>query len=134
MIIVDTNVIAYLFLGGEKTPQARAVFRKDPRWAAPILWRSEFRNVLAKYLRQGQLVLADAQELIREAETIIEGSEYLPDSDRVMGLVNASNCSAYDCEFVALAEEIGIPLVTSDRQILSDFPTVAVSLDAFVAD
>ena len=37
MIVVDTNIIAYLLLGGEKTHQAREVFQKDSAWAAPIL-------------------------------------------------------------------------------------------------
>lgn len=131
MIVVDTNVIAYLLLGGEKTPQARAALRKDPVWAAPILWQSEFRNVLAMYLRQGQLVLSDALELVAEAESLLSGSEYRVESGQVLSLVAVSRCSAYDCEFVALAQELGVPLVTSDRQLLGAFPSVAVALDSF---
>lgn len=131
MIVVDTNVIAYLLLGGEKTPQARAALRKDPVWAAPILWQSEFRNVLAMYLRQGQLVLSDALELVAEAESLLSGSEYRVESGQVLSLVAVSPCSAYDCEFVALAQELGVPLVTSDRQLLGAFPSVAVALDSF---
>lgn len=131
MIVVDTNVIAYLLLGGEKTPQARAALCKDPVWAAPILWRSEFRNVLAMYLRQGQLVLSDALELAAEAESLLSGSEYRVESGQVLSLVSASPCSAYDCEFVALAQELGVPLVTSDRQLLAAFPSVAVAVDSF---
>ena len=49
-----------------------------------------------------------------------------------MDLAAASTCSAYDCEFVALAQNLGAPLVTVDRQILSQFPEIAVSLDAFI--
>jgi PIN domain. len=131
VIVVDTNVIAYLLLGGEKTPQARAALRKDPVWAAPILWQSEFRNVLAMYLRQGQLVLSDALELVAEAESLLSGSEYRVESGQVLSLVAVSPCSAYDCEFVALAQELGVPLVTSDRQLLGAFPSVAVALDSF---
>ncbi len=131
MIVVDTNVIAYLFLGGEKTLQARQTLQKDPQWAAPILWRSEFRNVLAMYLKRGQLVLADALELVAEAESLLDGSEYRVESGQVLNLASTSPCSAYDCEFVALAQELGVPLVTSDAQLLKSFPSVAVALDAF---
>ena len=131
MIVVDTNVIAYLLLGGEKTPQARAALREDPVWAAPILWCSEFRNVLAVYLRHGQLVLSDALELVATAESLVSGSEYQVESGRVLSLVAASSCSAYDCEFVALAQDLGVSLVTSDRQVLEAFPSVAVALDSF---
>jgi len=131
VIVVDTNVMAYLFLGGEKTPQARSTLRKDPVWAAPILWRSEFRNVLAMYLRQGRLGLSDAFELVREAESLLNGSEYQVESGKVLNLVSSSRCSAYDCEFVVLAQDLGVRLVTSDKRILEDFPSVAVSMDTF---
>jgi predicted nucleic acid-binding protein len=131
MIVVDTNVVAYLLLGGAKTPGARLAFRKDPVWAAPILWRSEFRNVLAAFLRRGSLSLSDAIEVMREAETLFRGAEYGVDSGQVLNLVAESGCSAYDCEFVALARQLGVPLLTSDAEILKEFPQTATSLEAF---
>jgi len=131
MIVVDTNVVAYLLLGGEKTPGARLAFRKDPVWAAPILWRSEFRNVLAAYLRRAALSLSDAIEVMREAETLFRGAEYSVDSGQVLKLVSESGCSAYDCEFVALAQQLGASLLTSDAEILKEFPQTATSLEAF---
>ncbi len=131
MIVVDTNTVAYLLLGGEKTPAARRAFRKDPAWAAPILWRSEFRNVLAAYLRRGTLNLPDALEIMREAETLFRGTEYSVESGQVLRLVSESNCSAYDCEFVALAQQLSIPLLTSDAQILREFPQTATAPETF---
>ena len=44
----------------------------------------------------------------------------------------ATKCSAYDCEFVALAHANGVRLLTVDRQILHEFPEVAISLKEFV--
>ena len=131
MIVVDTNAVAYLLLGGEKTPEARLAFRKDPAWAAPLLWRSEFRNVLAVYLRRRRLGLMDALEVMREAEALFRGAEYSVESGQVLKLVSASGCSAYDCEFVALAQQLGVPLLTSDAEILRQFPQTAISLEAF---
>ena len=49
-----------------------------------------------------------------------------------MGLVASSDCSAYDCEFIALAQEHRVPLVTMDRQLLRDFPDQTVALQKFV--
>ncbi len=131
MIVVDTNVVAYLLLGGEKTPGARLAFRKDPVWAAPLLWRSEFRNVLAAYLRRGRLSLVDALEVVREAEALFRGFEYSVESGHILKLASESACSAYDCEFVALAQQLNVPLVTSDAEILKEYPQTAISLEAF---
>ena len=91
-----------------------------------MLWRSEFRNVLAGYLRRGSLALGDSFDIHRRAQSVIADSVEV-DSDLVLELVSASRCSAYDCEFVALALELEVPLVTADRQLLQSFPRIAVS-------
>ena len=57
--------------------------------------------------------------------------EYSVVSHRVLQLATDSGCTAYDCEFVALAQDLRVPLVTTDGKILRAFPTVAVSLEAF---
>jgi len=62
----------------------------------------------------------------------MKGWEYEVASFQVMELVASSECSAYDCEFVALAEDLGIPLVTVDKIILKEFPQIAVSLDKYI--
>lgn len=132
MIVVDVNVIAYLVIDGERSAEARATLERDPEWSAPLLWRSEWRNVLAGYLRRGSMDHSSALENVRYAETLVRGREYVVDGRRVMSLVMRSTCSAYDCEYVALADALGIPLVTADRRVLADFPDVALSLEAFV--
>ena len=133
MIVVDTNQLAYLLLGGAQTAAVRAVYDADPDWMAPMLWRSEFRSILAQYLRVKQLTLSNALEAQALAEEMMEGRELVDDSEAVLRLLAQSTCSAYDCEFVALAQELGVPLVTSDQQVLKAFPGVARSAAAFVA-
>jgi predicted nucleic acid-binding protein len=131
VIVVDTSLIAYLLIQGEHSIKARGVLRKDPEWSAPLLWRSEFRNVLALYMRQGVLSAGEALQLAREAEALLKGFEYQVEASEVLSLVAASKCSAYDCEFVALARHLALPLVTTDRQVLSEFPALAVRPEVF---
>ena len=128
MIVVDTNVLAYLWLPGDRTPQAETLLRRDPDWNAPLLWRSEFRNVLAGCLRRGDLDLETALQIADEAEGQMRGREFAVPSAEVLARVAASKCSAYDCEFVVLAEELAVPLVTSDEKLLRSFPSVARKL------
>jgi len=128
MIVVDTNVLAYLYLPGEFTTAAEALLEHDANWTAPILWRSEFRNILAGYMRRKTLTLDQAYMLQSEAEGLLSGSEYEVDSHKVFELVRDSDCSAYDCEFIALAQTLETKLVTMDAKLLKAFPKVAVQL------
>ena len=130
MIVVDTNVLAYLYLPSEHTAAAEALLEREPEWAAPMLWRSEFRNILAGYMRRKAISFEHANSVSREAEALLEGSEFEVDSLSVLELVRDSNCSAYDCEFVALAIKLNTPLVTMDKKLLRAFPKRAVMLSA----
>lgn len=130
MTVVDSNVVAYLYLPGEYTAAAEALLERDPDWAAPLLWRSEFRNILAGYLRRQTLDFDQVCSLQNEAEGLLAGSEFEVDSQAVLELVRDSDCSAYDCEFVALAIRLDTKLVTMDRKLLKAFPTRAVALTA----
>lgn len=130
MIVVDSNVIAYLYLPGEHTEKAEALLEQDADWAAPLLWRSEFRNILAGFMRRKALAFEAARELQMEAEGLLAGAEHEVDSRLVLELVRDSDCSAYDCEFVSLAMTLGTRLVTADRKLLAAFPNHAVALPA----
>jgi len=131
VIIADTNLIAYLLIRGQNTAEAEAVFRKDSQWAAPRFWRSEFRNVLVLSLRHKLIEMEDALEAMEQAERLIGGQEFEVESSRVLRLAATSGCSAYDCEFVVLAQNLGVPMVTSDRELIAKFKPTVVSMAAF---
>jgi predicted nucleic acid-binding protein len=130
MIVVDTNILAYLYLPGERTADAEALFEQDPEWAVPVLWRSEFRNILAGYIRRKTITFDQACSLQSEAESLLSGSEFEIDSSAVLKLVRDSDCSAYYCEFVALAIKLNTKLVTADKKLLRSFPANTIALTA----
>ena len=133
MIVVDTNVIASLWVPNDADEMAYKILEKDADWIAPLLWRSEFRNVLAIYLRADILNLSIALQAIEEAEQLMGSKQFEVNSTQVLSLVSDSSCSSYDCEFVALADDLDVKLVTFDKKILKEFPEMGVSPEDFIA-
>jgi predicted nucleic acid-binding protein len=132
VIVADTNVLVYFCVPGEETRHAEAAYRLDPDWAAPVLWRSEFSNALALYVRKGFLSLAEAILTLEKAELMMLRFTREVDPRDVLRLATESGSSAYDCEFVALAQQLGVPLVTSDRRLAARFRPDAIHLRDFV--
>lgn len=130
MIVVDANILAYYYLPGQFTTAARALMQEEPDWAAPLLWRSELRSVLTGYLRREELNVQDVLRIQWEAEDLMSDNEYEVDSRSVLDLVYRCDCSAYDCEYVALATQLGTRLVTTDARVLHAFPHVAAPLSS----
>ncbi len=131
MIIADANLIVYLLVRGRYTEEAEAVYRKDPKWSAPRLWRSEFRNLLVLYLHRKLIGMDEAFDTMEQAERLMGGQEFEVESSRVLRLAAASGCSAYDCEFVVLARDLGVPLVTTDSALIASFKPTVVSMRTF---
>ena len=132
MIVVDTNIISYLYITGDRSQQSEDLLSSDSNWVAPILWRSEFRNVLAQYLRKNLLNIDEILLIIQQAEKLLTDHEYEISSAHIMQLVKSSQCSAYDCEFVALAQYLDVPLITTDKKILREFPEIAQTAESYL--
>ena len=130
MIVVDVNVLAYLLIPGKFTESAERWLEQDPAWAVPRLWRSELRNILANYLRAGQMDLADASVIFQRASELVGTEEYEVETADVLRLSKVSPCSAYDCEYVALAEFLDLMLVTADVKLAKSFPRRTTLLSA----
>jgi predicted nucleic acid-binding protein len=132
MIVVDVNVLVYLWLPDPLSVAAMGCYARDPQWAAPLLWRSEFCNVLALYLRKGLLDMTAAKAAYHNAEITLKEQEFAVTVEEVLNLVSQSTCTSYDCEYVALAQRLGVKLVTKDAKLIKAFPRVAIDLEVFV--
>lgn len=132
MIVVDTNVLTYLYIQGPYTELAERLWKQDSDWIAPLFWRSEFSNVIASYMSFKSMSLARGLELAAKAESQMSGHEYDVSSESVLKSASASKRSAYDCEFITLAQDFGVPLVTTDNDLVKSFPKIAIHLRAFV--
>ena len=128
MIVVDTNIIAYLYIEGNFTQQARMIYKQDSNWVAPYLWRSEFRNILTIYLRRNILTLEECQNFIGSATELLQNGEFEPDSSDVLKLADSCSLSVYDCEYIVLARNLSLKLVSNDQKIIKEFPNDTIDL------
>ncbi|MEQ8514344.1 MAG: type II toxin-antitoxin system VapC family toxin [Chromatocurvus sp.] len=132
MIVADTNTIAYLYLPTEQTEDVVALLHRDPHWIVPLLWRSEFRNVLALYVRKSIIDLNTAMEMQAQAERQLADNEYTANSMDVLALAGETGCSTYDCEFVSLAKSLNLQLITGDRKLILTFPGIAMTAGEYL--
>jgi predicted nucleic acid-binding protein len=126
VIVADTNLIAYLLIPGEQSALSDSVLMKDAAWSAPLLWRSELRNVLSLCMRHQAMTLLQAQQTITKAESFLQHNEFAVPSDLILTLTSQKAISAYDAEFIALAEQLQVKLVTFDKALIRLFPKIAV--------
>jgi len=127
MIVVDSNIIAYLMIPSDRTKEIEKLLLKDSEWIAPLLWRSEFRNILTLYMKQSQMSLILAEQTIARAENLLSEREYGVLSSDVLVLTYEKSLSAYDAEYVVLAINFGVPLITVDKKLLKEASEYAVS-------
>jgi predicted nucleic acid-binding protein len=133
VIVTDTNTIAYLYLPSDYCDDVETLLTKDADWIAPLLWRSELRNILALYMRNGLISFGDAVDVQQQAEVLMDGNEYEISSLEVLQIANDSGSSAYDSEFVCLAKNTESKLITADKKILKAFPEIAFTVKDFLA-
>lgn len=133
MIVADTNTIAYLYLPSDYSDDVEALMLQDADWMAPILWRTEHRNILAVYVQNGRISIENAIEIQQQAETLLSGNEYEVNSLDVLQIASESGCTAYDAEFICLAKNMGNRLITADKKILKTFPEIASTARNFIS-
>ena len=125
MIVVDATVVAgFLFSGDQFHAQADAVRLKDADWHCPELVFSEVRSVGMKHHQKGDTLDATIARCNLTAATV---SVYRMHSHSVLHAANEGSVWVYDAEYVALARQLQVKLVTTDKKILAQFPAVAVS-------
>lgn len=127
MLAVDTNVLAYLLLEGDRTADAQALYAADADWRSEGFLLIEFCNILATYRRRGALAGDAAAELLDTAQRVISGLVNLPHG-RALALAAEYGVSAYDARFLGAAQVLGTKLVTEDAKLRAAAPALTRSL------
>lgn len=121
MVLVDTNILAYLMIDGDRTSAAQALFARDPDWRSETFILVEFTNVVSTYVRtkalthkQGWALLAEAQEIFPSLVSVPHAQAY--EAAMEFGV------SAYDGRFIAIAKQMKSKLVTEDVKLRAAVP------------
>ncbi len=126
MIVVDTNVIAYLLIEGEFTETVTKLRHEESEWIAPRLWLDEFLNILATSERRSIMSPEIADKTLALACELMEGHSYDLPAQRILATARRTSCRAYDSQYVCLAEDLGLKLYTYDSRILANCPDLAI--------
>jgi predicted nucleic acid-binding protein len=127
MIVIDTNILAYLLIEGDRTIDAQALFKKDAEWRSDGFVLIEFSNILATYQRLGALSRSTAEALLANAEQIVSGLLNVPHG-RALKLAVDFGVSVYDARFLGAAQSLGTRLITEDTKLRAAAPALTRSL------
>ena len=133
MLVIDTNILAYLLLIGDRTKEAQALLARDPDWRSDYFVLVELTNVLVTCMRTRGLPSTRAAGLLSEAEEIMrDGLQSIPHAD-ALALAGRHAVSAYDARFLAAAQSLGARLVTEDARLRAAAPALTMSLTEALA-
>ena len=97
------------------------------------LWRHEYLNVLATFVRNGGATITDGQSLWRRGVDLFGAREQSVDMESALVLATGNRISAYDAQYIALAQQLQTFCVTEDQRLLKIFPTLTRTMQAFGA-
>jgi predicted nucleic acid-binding protein len=123
-IVVDASLGIKLFIEDQFSNKVHSLFEQladDPpaQLYAPDLFFIECANVLWKYVRWGGYSAAKARENLKDLNHLAIRS--IPTRSLVENafvIAAVEKITAYDACYVALSQQLGIPLVTGDEKLV----------------
>lgn len=118
MIVVDAPLVAFLFIEGDLTPEARELFRRDQEWMTPPILNHEFLNILGAVGAEEDGTEA-IEAIWREARAFLAPRQQVPDPLASLRLAMESGLSGYEAQYLTLARTLGLPLVSASPRLLA---------------
>ncbi len=133
MLLVDTNIVAYLLIDGDFTDAARRLHQSDPDWRSEAFLMIEFTNVLAASIASRRMTLQLAEDFLSKTNALLEGKLTRIPHAAALAIAVRFRVSAYDARFLALANQLGSRLVTEDAKLRAAAPELTQSLNQALA-
>ena len=134
MVVVDTNVLAWLFVEGEPSANTRALYAHDADWHSERFVLIEMTNVLATTMRVRGMTLTRASDALLAASRLIEPGLVTVEHADALAFASRYRVSAYDARFLAAARALDTRLVTEDSRLRRAAPALTRSLVDAIAE
>jgi predicted nucleic acid-binding protein len=132
VVLVDTNILAYLMIEGDRTAAAQQLFESDSDWCSEAFAMVEFSNVIATHVRTGALTQAHGTKLLAEAQAHLPTLHSVANT-QALETAMQFGISAYDARFISLARQLKLKLITEDAKLRVAVPAWTISLADAVA-
>ena len=128
MLLVDTNVVAYLLIEGDHTEAAQELHARDSDWRSEAFLLVEFTNVLVSSIARKRMTLSMAEDFLAKAFSLFDGKLGRIPHASVLAIATRHRVSAYDARFLSLADQLGSRLITEDARLRAAAPALTQSL------
>ena len=132
MVLVDTNIITYLMIRGNRTAAAQQLYERDSDWCSEAFVMVEFSNVIATYVRTRALTQAQGTKLLAESQVHLSTLHSVVNTQALESAMQFG-ISAYDARFISLAKQLKMKLITEDDKLRVAVPALTMSLDDALA-
>jgi predicted nucleic acid-binding protein len=127
VVLVDTNILAYLIIEGDRTASAQKLFERDSDWCSEAFVMVEFSNVIATYVRTAALSQPQGSRLLTEVQAHLPTLHNVVNAQALEAAMQYG-ISAYDARFISLARQLKLKLVTEDVKLRTAVPSWTISL------
>jgi predicted nucleic acid-binding protein len=132
VIVVDANIVVGSVVDSDVSSKARRVASRDRAWILPPLWLYETTSSITTLVRAGALTAELARTALADARQLASDREVPVDQVDVLRVAIRFGISAYDAQYIALAEQYGVRCVTNDRELARRAPMLAVLMSEYL--
>ncbi len=127
---LDASIVLAWAFPDEQNPVADAALQRldTDDGVVPALWWFEVRNALITGERRQRLDQAATAEFLRRLSNLPIAVDHTPDESVLLDLARRYRLSVYDAAYLELAVRLGVPLATTDSDLINAAPQAGVTL------
>lgn len=128
--VLDASVSACWAFDDEDHPTAALALERlrTDEAHVPALWWYEMRNILIINERRGRLTRDDTTAFLRNLGELGISDHHAPHEQTVLFFARTQGLTAYDASYLALAQQLMLPLATLDAQLVRAAQAVQIPL------